>query len=44
MSRPFSLKMALLASDTASTLPPCSSKISAAHAPTLPKPWARTLS
>ena len=38
MSRPFSLWMAPKASDTATTFPPCSWKISEAQAPTLPKP------
>lgn len=38
MSSPFSFRVAPNASEAASTLPPCSWKISAAQAPTLPKP------
>mmetsp|Transcript_11863 Transcript_11863/g.25474 ORF Transcript_11863/g.25474 Transcript_11863/m.25474 type:complete len:201 (+) Transcript_11863:919-1521(+) len=39
MLMPLSLWMAPLTSDTATTLPPCSCRMSAAQAPTLPKPW-----
>ena len=38
MSSPFSFRVAPNASEAASTLPPCSWKISAAQAPTLPNP------